>query len=64
MRSIAKNVACALKDNQKECSWKHPMQIIHDEERSYLFQKNQKKTPIKRPKRLLNKLKNSAEAVI
>ena len=43
MRSIAKKVACAWKDNQKECSWKHSIQILRDEP-GQLFQKNQKKT--------------------
>ena len=41
---LPKKVACVWKDNQKECLWRHSIQILRDEEMSKLFLKNQEKT--------------------
>ena len=53
------NVACVWKDNQKECSWRHGSYVI---KRGQFISEKSKESHSNRSKRLLNKLKNPAEA--
>ena len=65
MRSIAKNIVCIWKDNQKECSWRHSIQTLRDKEMTInLFLKKSKENRLNGFKILLNQLKNPTIAKI
>ena len=61
MRSMAKNIACVGKDNQKDCSWRHSIQILRDKERSIYLRKIKRK-PLKQIQQTLKPTQKSCRS--